>query len=1062
MSDFDLSRATRQDGPAPTSPLRQPPKEPIPQPLSYKWRPDWPSSETVVSGHHSGGIWDGSPQNELRRFGQAFFTRFEQHEVLGRGGFGVVYRAYDRKLKRFVALKVPHLTVVEGSNGRSPLEREAEATARLRHPHIVALHELILDDQDAILVSELIEGETLATWLKSRPQGCEPREAAALVWRMAQAVQHAHDQSVLHRDIKPSNILLDRRHRDTQLPFVPMLADFGVARIVKDETVTETQANFVGTYCYTPPEVIYRGASAHSSASDIYSLGVVLFELLVGKRPFRGDNLSELLHNIKVGLSTAPRQIRSSIPHDLEAICLQCMAHRPADRYASAADLAADLDRFLRGEPVRARHPGWTERTLRWVQRHPTHVAMIAAPAIALTAFLFFLSATNRELERLNLQLLNINDQLTHSLLVSREALFYNEQLTYANDIQDAVAAISKTGLRDARVHLGRYADDQTLARHRDIEWYYLNLRTQRNPTVLLESSGPLYALTTVGELIAVGGAASHITLLDPQTRRVARYWATGQGEVNGIVIDRNRNHLWCSGDDGTLVAYELQSGQELHRQKLFEDAEAHDAIIVPELDRLFCLGSNGNIGAIDLTTGRPVEDWPVVQSEGCTLVSIGQERIAVSDGLQLTVLDGQHGQQIAQRQLHNESPVQWLAVDPTRQHLLASCGKSLLTIDLTNLEVLDTYPQPDAPTSIVYDAPRDRYVISLRGGGVHIYVVDANGRLTFHDAWINDGERLYFAGISPVDGTVLTLGVSGLLHAWPPPVPTRWRIDDEDQIKVHAFDFYDLHDGNIGPTLTIGSDQGLLLYRTENDTWTSLSSFSYEPANLIALSRERFAIATVNHPVQIIAADGNPLQTFSERGYPQLSVSADGQWLMGTDRDDSTVWFRRADGTGPVNRLQSQTPLSIAIAANRDRVFWNDDLNLMSRSLRGNEPPVCCATFRDVPAQLALSADERTLAVGLTDREAHLWDWQTNTAIGPVLMHPSGIRAMTFSPFGRSLLTVDERGTLRSWNITTGELMLEKNFESTATLAFVKFSRDARYLGLQYNIGTLQVVRLY
>jgi WD40 repeat protein len=134
----------------------------------------------------------------------------------------------------------------------------------------------------------------------------------------------------------------------------------------------------------------------------------------------------------------------------------------------------------------------------------------------------------------------------------------------------------------------------------------------------------------------------------------------------------------------------------------------------------------------------------------------------------------------------------------------------------------------------------------------------------------------------------------------------------------------------------------------------------------------------------------------------------------------------------------------------------------LMSRSLRGNEPPVCCATFRDVPAQLALSADERTLAVGLTDREAHLWDWQTNTAIGPVLMHPSGIRAMTFSPFGRSLLTVDERGTLRSWNITTGELMLEKNFESTATLAFVKFSRDARYLGLQYNIGTLQVVRLY
>src|SRR5690606_8931350 len=123
---------------------------------------------------------------------------------------------------------------------------------------------------------------------------------------------------------------------------------------------------------------------------------------------------------------------------------------------------------------------------------------------------------------------------------------------------------------------------------------------------------------------------------------------------------------------------------------------------------------------------------------------------------------------------------------------------------------------------------------------------------------------------------------------------------------------------------------------------------------------------------------------TFSEQGHPTLGVTSDGQWLMGSDRVDSSVWFRRADGSGQAMRFPSQNPLTIAISTQHQRVFWNDDLDLMTRSLSGNEPPVRCTTFRDVPAQLALSVNEQILAVGLTDREAHLWDWQNNEAIGP------------------------------------------------------------------------------
>ncbi len=259
-----------------------------------------------------------------------------------------------------------------------------------------------------------------------------------------------------------------------------------------------------------------------------------------------------------------------------------------------------------------------------------------------------------------------------------------------------------------------------------------------------------------------------------------------------------------------------------------------------------------------------------------------------------------------------------------------------------------------------------------------------------------------------------------------------------------------------------IGGEQGLFLHHTADDSWSHHGAFPWGTANLTTLAPDRIAIAPVDRPVQIVDLSGGVSKTFSEQGYPCFGLTSDGQWFMGSDRAHSRVWFRPATGSGRAVQLPSQNAWSIAVAARSNRVFWNDDLHVMTRSLSGSELPVRCATFRDVPARLTLSADEQLLAIGLTDREVHLWDWRKNEAVGPVLMHPSGIEAMAFSRLGRSLLTVDERGTLRSWNIATGELTLEEEFGTSQGLAFVKFSRDARYLGLQYNNWTLRVVRLY
>src|SRR5437762_827904 len=300
------------------------------------------------------------------------FGDYELLEEIGRGGQGTVYRAHQKSLNRTVALKV----IVPGpwtiATHLKRFRREAEAAANLDHPGILPIYEIGERDGCCYFSTKFVEGGQLDQIVGRAPQSI--RQSAELIAKVARTVHYAHEHGILHRDIKPGNILLDANGE-------PHLTDFGLARLVESESSLTHTLEVLGTPSYMAPEQAVGNNAAISNATDVYGLGAVFYQLLTGQPPFAGGTTYE---TIKLLLDTEPRQPRVLNPksdRDLSTICLKCLDKDPKRRYSSALALAEDLERWLKHEPIQARHTGIFARGKKWVRRNPTSALLVACLA---------------------------------------------------------------------------------------------------------------------------------------------------------------------------------------------------------------------------------------------------------------------------------------------------------------------------------------------------------------------------------------------------------------------------------------------------------------------------------------------------------------------------------------------------------------------------------------------------------------------------------------------------------------------------------------------------------
>jgi WD40 repeat protein/serine/threonine protein kinase len=905
------------------------------------------------------------------------FGEYQLLAKIAQGGMGVVYRAFHRKLRRTVALKMILAGRLASESDVRRFYLEAEAAAGLDHPGIVPLYEAGEQDGQHFLAMAFVEGGSLHRRLKDGPLA--PREAAGLVKQIAEALAYAHGRGVIHRDLKPGNILLDQ---DGQ----PRISDFGLAKLAADDSHLTVTGQVLGTPSYMPPEQAEGRSENVGPSADIYSLGAVLYCLLTGRPPFQAASTLETLAQVKQREPVSPRQLNSAVDRDLETICLKCLQKEPRKRYASAADLALDLGHFLAGEPIQARPVGPVEKIVRWCRRNPVVACLISTAAASLLAG--FIGVVHYAV-----QARQSAAQAARDAEEARRQRFASDQRRYVAEINLAQRDWQDGNLTAA---LGRLDDEELYqSADRDLrgfEWYLLRrfcqleLRCWRGHTLPVMN----IALSVDGKTLA----AAAIDETQP-----------GSGEVT----------LW-----------DVAGGRELHR---FPAAGVLTVALSPDGQQLAWAGLDRLIHIWDLTSQREVLALPGHPGRITRVLYAPVGRLLASLGFsdkQVHLWDLSSGKEAGLLKGHQASVTCGAFAADGRRFASGDERGQMLIWDVAGRRPLHVL---NAHVGIVLD------VAFGPGHGQWIASAGMDHTAKLWDAATGQ-ERATVRGhahsvqcvaFTPAGDVLATADSSdGGIRLWRVPEGTELL-----QLRGHTKEVLRLLFHPNQRILISGSmDRTIRFWDATAGTEPML--LGRHPASIVAVcsSRENGRLASVDaeNACCVWDADTGELQARCFGGYSQnnaVALSPQGDVLAASGKDGAiNLWSL------PTGRLlhswHAHTSEVTALA------FAADGLCLASASLdltaavwavpsaerlallRGQEKAV---------RSLAFSPDGQTIATAADEPTIRLWHAATGELQQTLSGHESALRCVAFSPDGSALASVGDDAWLCLWELPSGQL---------------------------------------